>query len=78
VPADRVDEGRLVMPEHCQHSDLPLLLGDLLSLLGDLLVQSLHFATQALVLAAQRLIIRRGTPWQVRSSMRGSQRLLNI
>ena len=58
--------------------DFLLLLGDLLSLLGHLLAQALHFAAQALILATQRLPIRRWRPWAVRSSMRGSQRLLNI
>src|SRR5258708_36967701 len=47
-------------------------------LLAELLAQPLHLAAQALVLAAQCLTIRRWTSFGARSSMRGSQRLLNI
>ena len=58
--------------------DLLLLLDELLRLLTQLLAQLLVLATQALVLAAQSLASRRESPLWARSSMRGSQRLLNI
>jgi hypothetical protein len=61
-----------------QIRDLLLFLGELLSLIGQLLMQLLNFPAQTFVFASQRLAIRRWTPLGARSSMRGTQRLLNI
>ena len=58
--------------------DLLLFLGDLFRLFGQLLAQLLNFAAQELILTAQCLAFRRWTPLAARSSMWGSQRLLNI
>ena len=58
--------------------DLLLFLGDLFRLFGQLLAQLLNFAAQALILTAQCLAFRRWTPLAARSSMWGSQRILNI